>query len=146
MAIRRSTTSPVAAGTYADPITVAVGHVKDSEGKDTPDFKPGVKFYLPNLRKYFIVEDTCGDGDTPQVEPCHNLHKWTNPAPAGSEVWLDIWIDGAGSTPEAADQCAKDLTEVHDAIKDPAPNYAVAPGPVLGWKCSFQFGDTRVTQ
>src|SRR4051812_38674485 len=52
-------------GTYTDPITLAVGHTI-TNGQDVLDWPPGTIFYVPNLRKYFIVEDTCGDGDRPQ--------------------------------------------------------------------------------
>ncbi len=133
-------------GTYEDPITVAVGHV-NTGGVDTPDFAPGTRFYLPNLRKYFIVEDTCGDGNTPQNGPCHRLDTPGNEAPAGAEVWLDIWIDGQASTTKAADECASAITELHTMIEDPAPDYAVVPGSVIGSKgCAEQFGDTPVKQ
>jgi hypothetical protein len=57
-------------GTYADPITLAVGH-SIIGGKDILDYPAGTKFYIPNLRRYFIVEDTCGDGPSPQTEECH---------------------------------------------------------------------------
>lgn len=132
-------------GTYADPITVAVGHVNEN-GVDTPDFKPGTRFYLPNLRRYFIVEDTCGDGDTPQLGPCHRLDTPGNEAPVGSDEWLDLWIGGdANSTAAEADACASAITDKHLIIEKPAPYYAVAPGPVFAnGACAKQYGDTVV--
>src|SRR6187399_1003059 len=57
-------------GTFNDPITLAVGHSMAS-GNDVIDIAPGVKFYMVSLQKYFIVEDTCGDGPHPENGPCH---------------------------------------------------------------------------
>jgi len=128
-------------GTYTDPITVAVGHSMTA-GKDTLDYPAGTKFYIPNVRKYFIVEDSCGDGDTPQNVPCHNL----STAPKGAQVWLDLWIDGASGTKESADTCASKITDsngtLHLVIKNPLPTYIVATGPVFkNGKCAEVFGD-----
>ena len=61
-------------GTYRDPITVAVGYTSDG-----PDFAYGTRFYLPDLNKYFIVEDICG--------ACHRTR-------SGTDYTLDIWLDG----------------------------------------------------
>lgn len=127
-------------GTYADPITVAVGHVIEN-GIDTPDFAPGTRFYIPNVRAYFITEDTCGDGDTPQNKPCHSLRA----ADPGADVWLDMWIDGEGVSREEADACARALTANHLVIRDPLPDYAVSAGPIIsGSTCRKQYGDTLV--
>ena len=52
-------------GTYRDPVTLAVGHVKHG-GRSVMDFPAGTRFYIPRLQKYAIVEDLCGDGNTPQ--------------------------------------------------------------------------------
>jgi len=130
-------------GTYTDPITLAVGHVIEN-GVDTPDYAPGTRFYLPNLRKYFIVEDTCGDGNRPQDRPCHKL---TPEASAtGATVWLDLWIGGSDATEEEATACASKVTEAFLMIQNPIPNYAVVPGAVItNGTCAQQFGDKAVT-
>ncbi len=131
-------------GIYEDPITLAVGHVL-VEATDTPDFPPGTRFYIPNVRRYFIVEDTCGDGDKPQDIPCHNLNNPQNKAPAGATVWLDLWIDGKDGTAKTVDDCANLLTQVHTVIKDPEPDYLVVAGPVFeNSKCSEQYGEEPV--
>nr|WP_052477846.1 hypothetical protein [Kibdelosporangium sp. MJ126-NF4]CEL14413.1 hypothetical protein [Kibdelosporangium sp. MJ126-NF4]CTQ88778.1 hypothetical protein [Kibdelosporangium sp. MJ126-NF4] len=39
-------------GTFTDPITFAAG---------TDRFKPGTKIYVPDLKRYFILEDLCPD-------------------------------------------------------------------------------------
>jgi hypothetical protein len=124
-------------GTYADPITVAVGHVI-SGGTDTPDYPAGTRFYVPNLRRYFIVEDACGDGSTPQNGPCHQGF----PAPA--TTWIDVWVGGQGGTSTGADQCMDAITDVWTIIKDPAPDYAVVAGQIYGPLCTQQFGNTAV--
>jgi hypothetical protein len=108
-------------GTYADPITVAVGHTL-SGGNDILDWPAGTRFYVPFVRRYFIVEDTCGDGATPQNGPCHTGY----PAPA--VTWIDVWVGGGGQSREASDECMENITDVHLVIKDPASNYAVVPG------------------
>ncbi len=128
------------AGTYADPITVAVGHVI-TNGVDTPDFAPGTIWYVPNFRRYFIVEDACGDGSTPQDEPCHDLAT----APQGAKVWLDLWVDGSQMTHAESNACEDAITGLNSVIENPAPNYAVVAGPVAGPTCSQQYGNTLVT-
>jgi hypothetical protein len=119
-------------GTYKDPITLAVGHSM-ATGKDVLDYPAGTKFYIPNLRKYFIVEDTCGDGNSPQNGPCHTGHNGT--------PWLDMWIDGASGTSSTSNTCAEVLTETHLVIKNPSSLYPVSPGAVFSASCAKQWGD-----
>ncbi len=124
-------------GTYCDPITVAVGH-SITNGVDTLDFPKGTTFYVPNLRKYFLVEDTCGDGNTPQNGACHKGF------PSNAVAWLDVWIDGRSGTRAATDACMDAITKVSLVIRDPARTYRVVPGPVFNAACAQQFGDTVV--
>jgi hypothetical protein len=131
-------------GTYNDPITIAVGHSL-ATGKDVLDFPAGTRIYLPDVRRYFIVEDTCGDGDEPQGGPCHqgvNVHG-TN-----STIWIDMWIGGQSLSSQGADNCASKVTDVHTAVFNPASNYVVAPGAgvVHDGKCDAGYGDTLVKQ
>ncbi|HSG54645.1 MAG TPA: hypothetical protein VLA45_04250, partial [Paracoccaceae bacterium] len=100
-------------GTYDDPITLAVGH-QIIGGRDLLDYQAGTRFYLKSLRKYAIVEDTCGDGFRPQAGPCHTGYKG-NP-------WLDIYVDGAGSRRAASDQCMNKITRIQTVIVNPARN------------------------
>ncbi len=79
-------------GTFEDPITIAVGHSL-ATGQDVLDFPAGTRIYLPDVRRYFIVEDTCGDGNDPQGGPCH---QGTNADGTNSTIWIDMWIGGAG--------------------------------------------------
>ena len=118
-------------GTYADPITIAVGH-SITNGVDTTDYISGTRFYIPDLRRYFIVEDTCGDGSQPQNGPCHTGFQ--------GHVWLDIWVGGGSANVDNVYSCEDAITATHLVIENPAPNYAVISGPVFNGSCSAQFG------
>lgn len=127
-------------GTYSDPITVAVGH-SIIGGNDILDYPAGTRFYMPFVRRYFMVEDTCGDGPTPQNGPCHDL----STADPGSTTWLDIWIDGRSGTVTQTETCMNNLTGIHTVIKDPRSTYTVVSGPVFqNGACSVQYGETPV--
>ncbi|MGE5828070.1 MAG: hypothetical protein ACM30G_06845 [Micromonosporaceae bacterium] len=127
------------AGTYADPITVAVGHSLVG-GQDILDWPAGTRFYVPNLRRYFIVEDTCGDGSTPENGPCHTGY------PATATTWLDLWVGGSGAAPSGAAACVTSVTGVWDVLVDPAPNYATEPGDIYGSAgCAQPYGNAVVT-
>jgi hypothetical protein len=128
-------------GTYADPITLAVGH-SITGSVDTLDIPAGTIFYIPNVRRYFIVEDTCGDGSTPQTGPCHVGF------PSDTTVWVDMWVGGQSGNTTAVDNCESFLTDsngdAHLIIENPASNYIVVPGPLFGTNgtCSAVYGNT----
>jgi hypothetical protein len=114
-------------GTYADPITVAVGH-SIVGGSDILDWPAGTRFYIPTVRRYFIVEDTCGDGPRPQDGPCHA----DLPAAArAASTWLDVWIDGRDATAREASACAEAITGVHTVVVRPLADYPVESGPLF---------------
>ena len=127
-------------GTFADPITIAVGHSL-ATGKDVLDFPAGTRVYLPDVRRYFIVEDTCGDGDDPQGGPCH---QGTNANGTNSTIWIDMWIGGQSMNAAGADNCASKVTNVRTAVFNPASNYAVAAGAgvIHDGKCDAGYGNT----
>ncbi|WP_346960306.1 hypothetical protein [uncultured Arthrobacter sp.] len=127
-------------GTYKDPITIAVGHSL-ATGKDVLDFPAGTRIYLPDVRRYFIVEDSCGDGDDPQGGPCH---QGTNVNGTNSTVWIDMWIGGQSTTADGADNCASKVTSMRTAVFNPASNYVVAPGAgvIHDGKCDAGYGNT----
>jgi hypothetical protein len=108
-------------GTFNDPITLAVGH---SINPTKMRFAPGTKFYVPMLRAYFVVEDTCGDGNTPQNGGC-----WTG-YPAGASYWIDLYL---GSDP--TDKCMDSITGVHTVIRNPD----------AGWMAVERRGDVGST-
>lgn len=113
------------AGTYDDPITVAVGHAIVN-GVDIPLDAPGTRYYLQAHRRYLIVEDTCGDGPRPQDGPCYRL-----PAVLRGKAvaWLDAWMDGRAAGRTASDRCMSDLTGVTPVVKNPPRGLPVSPGP-----------------
>ena len=94
-------------GTWKDPITVAVGF--------GPRFPFGTKFYLPELKKYFIVEDLCG--------ACSDGRN-------GGAYTLDIWLDGSDTSSSGATSCANRITGVQPAIKGPDSDLPVDSGSV----------------
>ncbi len=113
-------------GTWASPITIAVGH-RIENGRQTLDFPAGTRFYLPRLQKYAIVEDVCGDGPTPQNGPCHSGYK--------GHPWLDIWIGGKGMSAAATDACARRITAVQPIILDPPRDLPVHKGEIASNGC-----------
>jgi hypothetical protein len=134
-------------GTFADPITLAVGH-EIVNGEDIPEFTPGTIWYIPNFRRYFIVEDSCGDGNDPQNEACWDLNGDTadGSAPPGAQVWLDLWTDGSQVSQSTSNWCESAITDNHVAIMNPADDYAVVAGSIDGASgCTQQYGDTLVT-
>ena len=117
-------------GTYADPITVAVGHSL-ATGADVLDLPPGTRLYAPSLRRYGVVEDTCGDGPTPQYGPCHALAQARAESGQPVMVWLDWYMAGQGASAGGAAACASRLTRADPVLINPAPGLAVIPGPLI---------------
>lgn len=118
-------------GTFDDPITVAVGHSL-ATGADVLDYPAGTRFYLPHVRRYFIVEDTCGDGPAPQNGACHSVAT----APRGATTWLDVYIGGgSGDSRSAVQACAGKITDadqqLHPVLIHPDPDYLVVTGPLF---------------
>jgi len=95
------------AGTWDDPVTVAVGM---NSGRW--HYAPGTRIYLTGLRKYAVVEDVCGS--------CGSGHHG-NP-------WLDLYVGGADTGAHTATQCAMKITGVQQIVLDPGPGYPVAAG------------------
>lgn len=122
-------------GTYANPITLAVGWSLVGK-KEVPDYAPGTMFYLPVLRKYVRVEDQCGDisrkRPLPQDGPCHKLDTKGNRADPGSTVWLDVWVDGKGYTRKTSDKCMSTISKVHTVVLNPRADYPVHAGSITG--------------
>ncbi|WP_201308821.1 hypothetical protein [Puerhibacterium puerhi] len=121
-------------GTYADPITVAVGHSR-AHGRDALDWAPGTRFYVPSLRRYLVVEDTCGDGSRPQDGPCHTGY------PKGASTWLDVWVGGAREARSRSDACMSSISRIATVVVDPARDYVVSAGPLSDSSCRV-YGDT----
>lgn len=123
-------------GTYADPITLAVGH-SIINGQDIPDWPVGTRFYIPNLRRYFLVEDSCGDGSKPQNGPCHVGY------PSGASTWFDVWVGGQGGSSSGANSCMDGITDIHTVIVNPVAGYPVVSGSIYtSAGCTQQYGDS----
>jgi hypothetical protein len=116
-------------GTFEDPITTAVRN--DTTIPIAQRHKPGDKFYVPNLRRYFIAEDLC-------------TVSWS--APNGCEAMLDVWVDGQNHPESVSHNCMySDLTKRDTfIIKNPVKGYAVTPG-TLSDNCT-KYGNTVVMQ
>lgn len=126
-------------GTYEDPITVAVGHAR-LDGDDVLDWPAGTMFYVPNLRRYLVVEDTCGDGPQPQDGPCHTGY------PDTADTWLDVWIGGEGGTERGSEGCMRSFTGVWDVVVNPTAEFAVDAGDIYSAAgCAEQYGDELTT-
>ncbi len=115
-------------GTYEDPVTVAVGHRID-EDEHSLDFPQGTRFYLPDLQKYAVVEDLCGDGDTPQTGPCHIGFR--------GHPWIDLYIGGKLHDADQAEDCAKLITNIQSVLIHPRADYPVSEGEVLQTSCAM---------
>ncbi|MBI1218123.1 MAG: hypothetical protein GC186_06200 [Rhodobacteraceae bacterium] len=113
-------------GTYADPLTIAVGHTI-AGGVQTLDYAPGTRFYISRLRKYAVVEDVCGDGTHPQDGPCHTGYQ--------GHPWLDLYVGGARATAAITTACARRITALQTIIVNPRPGYPVAQGDVASSGC-----------
>jgi hypothetical protein len=115
-------------GTYDDPVTAAVGHAI-VDGDDVLDWPAGTRFYVPNLHRYFIVEDTCGDLPRPQDGPCHTGY------PDEASTWIDVWVGGQDAPREESDDCMSEISQVSAVIVDPEPGYAVDAGAISDSGC-----------
>ena len=105
-------------GTFEDPVTVAVGH-SIIGGRDILDYPPGTRLYFPHLRRYGIVEDTCGSGPRPQDSSCHRLDTPGHSAPPGAQTWVDLWIDGRNVSSRRAALRASAITGVFPMVINP---------------------------
>ena len=113
-------------GTFQDPITIAVGHTLNGR-RDVLDMPAGTKFYLRRLKKYAIVEDTCGDGATPQHGPCHTGFR--------GHPWLDLWVGGKHVDAASSANCQDRITALQMIVVNPAPHYEVYAGDVIDSGC-----------
>lgn len=130
-------------GTYEDPVTLAVGHSK-ATGEDVLDIPAGTRIYLPDVRRYFIVEDSCGDGPAPEKGPCH---VGADKNGAGS-LWIDMWIGGQEESASFVRECTRTVTGVFEVVFDPAKNYVVAPGSgvIHDGKCDSGYGNDLIVR
>lgn len=115
-------------GTYANPITAAVG-VSTASGTPVLDYPAGTRLYIPTLRRYFLVEDVCSTTTPPQDGPCHALKTAGNAAPPGATTWIQVWIDGQSGTAEQVKECATSLSAgLTTVVVNPKPSLPVQLG------------------
>lgn len=101
-------------GTYANPLTVAVGYVGSKA-----DYAPGTIFYRTDLEKYGVAGDTCFE--------CHSQLN-------GAKIHIDWYAGGtAANTDSESDPLIK-CEEAHDLneniIISPPNNLPVKEGPI----------------
>src|SRR5947207_788397 len=84
-------------GTFADPITFATAKA---------ELAPGTKVWVPRVKKYFIMEDTC--------QECGE--DWSGHGPNGGPGLrhIDLWIGGKGGSAFDAIDCEDALTHYND--------------------------------
>ncbi len=99
-------------GTYADPITAAVPY-RCADG--CLQWPAGTRFYLPSLRRYAIVEDTCGDAP--------------NSCDGSDDNQLVVWV-GTDTSAKASRACEDRMTGTKTVIENPSPALAVTPGDI----------------
>jgi hypothetical protein len=75
-------------GTFQDPLTFAAG-----QGQ----FRLGTKIYVPDVRRYFILEDLCSGCDNGQV------HLWAGPATDSGLVACEKSLTRDGARPYQVD-------------------------------------------
>jgi hypothetical protein len=119
-------------GTYGDPLTVAV----DFRSGRTMQFAPGTRFYIPNLRAYFVAEDRTGE-----------LQANNTREHGGSNPHLDVWADGRTSSASSLSSCQRSITRTGvRVIQNPRSNYAVIAGPLAAHNtCRKNYGNALVT-
>ncbi|MEV4315212.1 discoidin domain-containing protein [Actinocrispum sp. NPDC049592] len=98
-------------GTFADPITFATS---------TSELKAGTKVWVPRVRKYFIMEDSC--------QECGE--DWSGHGPNGGPGLrhIDLWLGGKGGDAMAAIDCEDALTH-YNADSTPVMESVVVDPP-----------------
>lgn len=114
------------AGTYNDPITIAVGY-RLVGGSAKLDYPAGTRFYIPSIRRYVIVEDICGNGPQPHLTGCHRGKS--------GKPWLDVYVDGSRAGAAAANACMRSITGMQEFIMHPRSNYPVLAGALTESGC-----------
>jgi 3D (Asp-Asp-Asp) domain-containing protein len=71
-------------GTFADPLTFAA-----AKGV----FKPGTKVYVPDVQRYFVLEDSCATCSGPHID------LWTGPAVDSGVIRCEESLTKSGSRP-----------------------------------------------
>jgi hypothetical protein len=121
-------------GTYADPITFATS---------TAELKAGTKVWVPRVRKYFIMEDSC--------QECGE--DWSGHGPNGGPGLrhIDLWLGGKGGNAMNAIDCEDALTHynpdntptMEPVVVDPSPNEAYDSTPIFNTSTGACYGGAQ---
>ncbi|MBP2474371.1 hypothetical protein JOF53_003243 [Crossiella equi] len=121
-------------GTYADPITLA---------SSSKEIKPGTKVWVPRVKKYAIMEDSCSSCE----------QDWDGQGPnGGPKLWhFDLWVGGKNGNAMHTIDCEDALTNYHDngkpvmedVIINPGPNEQVDSTPVFNEKTGECYGGAK---
>jgi F5/8 type C domain-containing protein/ricin-type beta-trefoil lectin protein len=109
-------------GTYADPITFATS---------SDELRPGTKVWVPRVKKYFIMEDSCDE--------CSD--DWSGHGPNGGPGLrhIDLWLGGKGGSAFDAIDCEDALTHynadstpvLEPVVVDPPSNEPYDATPIF---------------
>ncbi|WP_214318388.1 CBM35 domain-containing protein [Nonomuraea sediminis] len=121
-------------GTYADPITFATS---------SAEARPGTKIYVPRVKKYFIMEDSC--------QECGE--DWSGHGPNGGPgLWhFDLWLGGKGGNAMNAIDCEDALTHynadstptMEPVIINPGSNETYDPTPIFNTSTGECYGGAK---
>jgi hypothetical protein len=107
-------------GTYAEPITFATACGDD--GMTDCELLPGTIIYVPEVRKYFVMEDQCAECGTDwSTSPVHTYYH--------TDLWMGPSV--SSSDPTALNSCEDKLTlgntdmGTGTIVVDPPSNYPV---------------------
>ncbi|QWF78110.1 RICIN domain-containing protein [Amycolatopsis sp. CA-230715] len=123
-------------GTYDDPITFATS---------TKELKAGTKVWVPRVKKYFIMEDSC--------QECGE--DWSGEGPNGGPGLrhIDLWLGGEGGSAMDAIDCEDALTHYNSdgkptmepVVVDPPSDETVDPTPIFDTKSGACYGGAKPT-
>jgi hypothetical protein len=121
-------------GTFADPVTFATA---------SAELSPGTKVYVPRVKRYFIMEDSC--------QECGE--DWSGHGPNGGPGLrhIDLWIGGRGGSAFDAIDCEDALTHYNDdgtpvlepVVVNPSANEVVDPTPLFNTSTGECYGGAR---
>jgi hypothetical protein len=95
-------------GTYDDPVTFA---------SSPKEFRVGSRVYVPWLKKYFVMEDSCASC----VSDWRRSHRWH----------VDMWVGGEGGDVASVLACEDRLTANVTLVSNPARGLSVDSTPLF---------------
>jgi hypothetical protein len=121
-------------GTFSNPITFATS---------SAELSPGTKVYVPRVKKYFIMEDSCQECEA----------DWSSHGPNGGPGLrhIDLWIGGQGGSAFDAIDCEDALTHynpdstpvLEPVIANPSSSEVVDPTPIFNTSTGACYGGAQ---